>query len=353
MFIMTENTIHKVKEISFLKKVKQKLFFLFRLNNTPVVKVYNGFGNAEKIMVLGHVLKISPMPRKTYRQNIIINFFSMLRLFMVVPFSNAKISIEWEGNIYETKASEDGFFNFEILVDQLPKEGWNPVLVRLQEEKYGLQNIQQYGSVYVPYASKHAFVSDIDDTFLISHSSFLRRRLVALFSKNARTRKVFEGVVNHYQLLSSGNENNKGNPFFYVSGSEWNLYNFIVEFTRINELPKGIFLLSRLKTIGQFWKSGQTNLMTKFTRIVRIIETFPHLQFVLLGDDSQKDPEIYLSVASHFPQNIVAVYIRAVGKSLSEKTEKIIEEAESLGVNCCYFKHSSEAVIHSRMIGLI
>ena len=179
-----------------------------------VIKVYNGFGNAEKIMVLGHVLKISPMPRKTYRQNIIINFFSMLRLFMVVPFSNAKISIEWEGNIYETKASEDGFFNFEILVDQLPKEGWNPVLVRLQEEKYGLQNIQQYGSVYVPYASKHAFVSDIDDTFLISHSSFLRRRLVALFSKNARTRKVFEGVVNHYQLLSSGNENNKGNPFF-------------------------------------------------------------------------------------------------------------------------------------------
>jgi len=350
---MTENPIHKVKDMSFYRKIKQKIFFLFRLNNKPVIKVYNGFGNAGKIMVLGHVLKLSPMPRKTYRQNIFINLFSMLRLFMVVPFSNAKISIEWEGNTYETKASEDGFFNYEILVDIVPKEGWNPVLVRLQEEKYASQNIQQYGSLYIPYASKHAFISDIDDTFLISHSSFLRRRLVALFSKNAHTRKVFEGVVNHYQLLASGNQNTNGNPFFYVSGSEWNLYDFIVEFTRINELPKGIFLLSRLKTVTQFWKSGQTDLMTKFTRIVRIIETFPHLHFVLLGDDSQKDPEIYLSIASHFPQKISAVYIRAVGNSLSEKTEKKIEQIELLGVNCCYFNHSSEAVIHSRTIGLI
>lgn len=350
---MTENPIHKVKDISFFKRIKRKLFFLFRLNNQPVIKVYNGFGNAGKIMVLGHVLKLSRMPRKTYRQNVFINLFSMLRLFMVVPFSNAKISIEWEGSTYETRASDDGFFNFEILVDRVPNEGWNPVLVRLREEKYALENIQQQGSVYIPYASKHAFISDIDDTFLISHSSFLRKRLVALFSKNAHTRKVFEGVVNHYQLLASGNQNNNGNPFFYVSGSEWNLYDFIVEFTRINELPKGIFLLSRLKTVTQFWKSGQTDLMTKFMRIVRIIETFPHLHFVLLGDDSQKDPEIYLSVASHFPQKIFAVYIRSVGNSLFDKTEKIIEQIELLGVNCCYFKHSSQAVIHSRTIGLI
>ncbi len=344
--------MHKVNKISFLEKIKQKLFFLFRLNNNPVIKVYNGFGNAEKIMVLGHVLKLSPVPRKTYRQNIFVNLFSMLRLFMVVPFSNAKISIEWEGGIYQTKTSQDGFFNFEIPVNRIPKEGWNPVLVRLIEEKYLIENIQQHGSVYIPFASQHAFISDIDDTFLISHSSFLRRRLVALFGKNAHTRKVFEGVVNHYQLLASGNENKNGNPFFYVSGSEWNLYDFIVEFTQIHELPKGIFLLSRLKTISEFWKTGQTDLMTKFMRITRIIETFPHLHFVLLGDDSQKDPEIYLSVASHFPKKIFAVYIRSLGQSYSEKTQKIISEIESVGVNCCYFKHSSEAVIHSKIIGL-
>jgi len=45
---MTENPIHKVKDMSFYRKIKQKIFFLFRLNNKPVIKVYNGFGNAGK-----------------------------------------------------------------------------------------------------------------------------------------------------------------------------------------------------------------------------------------------------------------------------------------------------------------
>ena len=92
--------------------------------------------------------------------------------------------------------------------------------------------------------------------------------------------------------------------------------------------------------------------MTKFARIVRVIEYFPKLKFVLLGDDSQKDPEIYLSVVTHFPENIFAVYIRCVGNVKSDNTLSIISKIESYGVSCCYFKHSAEAVIHSKLIGL-
>ena len=93
--------------------------------------------------------------------------------------------------------------------------------------------------------------------------------------------------------------------------------------------------------------------MTKFARIIRIIEAFPHLQFVLLGDDSQIDVKIYLSVVKHFPGKIFAVYIRQVGKTKNPETEARIKEIESESVYCCYFRHSSEAVLHSEMIGLI
>ena len=352
--MINKNSTHKEKKISLLKKIKQKIFFLFRLNHHPVIKVYNGFGNAEKIIVLGHVLKLSPMPRRYYRQNWVTNLFSILRLFMIIPFSNAKISIVWEGSIYHTQTEPDGFFRFEIFPVEAPNEGWQGVSVRLEEKKYYAQHIYGYGNIHIPFASAHAFISDIDDTFLVSHSSRLRRRLYVLFTKNARSRKPFEGVVNHYQLLAcSGQTGNNTNPFFYVSGSEWNLYDFIVEFSLANHLPKGVFLLSHLKRITEFWKSGQNNLTTKFMRIVRIIEAYPHLQFILLGDDSQQDPDIYLSVASHFPEKIFAVYIRCVHKSNYEKVKLIMDEIESKGVICCYFKHSAEAVIHSKMIGLI
>jgi phosphatidate phosphatase APP1 len=108
-----------------------------------------------------------------------------------------------------------------------------------------------------------------------------------------------------------------------------------------------------LKDISQLLKSGQSELMTKFMRIVRVIENFPHLLFVLLGDDSQKDPEIYLSVVKHFPKKIFAVYIRCLKDSHSEKVDQMIDEMERNGVLCCYFQNSDEAVIHSKKIGLI
>jgi phosphatidate phosphatase APP1 len=352
--VMSKKIPHNENHISLIKKIRQKIFFLFRLNHHPVIKVYNGYGNAEKIIVLGQVLRLSPMPRKTYRKNWLVNLFSVLRLFMVIPFSNAKISINCQGNIYKAEAEEDGFFRIEILTDEAPNEGWQSVLVKLEEKKYRLQNIQQYGEIYIPFPSQYGFISDIDDTLLISHSVHLRRRLYELLTKNAHTRRVFEGVVNHYQLLAEGAQiNGNTNPFFYVSGSEWNLYDFIVEFFRVNELPKGVFLLNHLKRISEFLKSGQSELMTKYMRIVRVIEDFPHLLFVLLGDDSQKDPEIYLSIVKHFPKKIFAVYIRCLADSPSRKVELIMHEIEKTGVRCCYFKDSAEAVIHSKMIGLI
>ena len=174
----------------------------------------------------------------------------MLRLFMVIPFANAKISIEWQGTVYNTKAQDDGFFRFEFFPKSPQNKGWQKVLVRLEEEKYKMRAIQCNGEVYIPFPSQHGFISDIDDTFLISHSARFRRKLYILFTKNAHSRKPFKGVVHHYEMLAGHNRfGDNCNPFFYVSGSEWNLYNLIIEFSSVNNLPKGIFLLSSLKRL--------------------------------------------------------------------------------------------------------
>ena len=336
------------------KKIKHKLLFLFKLNNKPVIKVYRGYGDAEKIVVFGHVLKLSPLGRKTYRQSWIVNVFSMLRLFMVKPYACAKLMMEWEGEKIYAETEDDGFFRFEWTPVTKPRAGWYKVVIQLNEEKYSAKNIAGEGEFHIPFVSQYAFISDIDDTFLISHSSKLRRRLYVLFTKNARSRKPFEGVVNHYQLLALAGLENKGdNTFFYVSSSEWNLYDFIVEFSKENHLPYGVYLLNQLKQLSQVFRTGQNKHSGKFTRIVRIIETYPQLQFVLLGDDTQEDPNIYQAVAEHFPENIYAVYIRRVHKTNFETVQKTIDKIETSGVHCCYFLHSQEAIDHSRSIGLI
>lgn len=292
--------------------------------------------------------------RKRYRQNWMINLFSMLRLFMVRPYKNAKVSMEWGGIQLFTKSQDDGFFRFEINIKTFPTAGWYNVSVNLEEEKYEVGKISGAGQVNIVFDSAYVFVSDIDDTFLISHSSKLRKRLYVLLTKNARSRKPFDGVVNHYRLLaSSGCSNGSSNPFFYVSSSEWNLFYFILEFSRKNDLPKGVFLLNELKKFSEVWRTGQNKHTTKFFRIARIIEAYPLRKFILLGDDSQEDPHIYLSLVEHFTDRIFAVYIRRVHKNKYKTVQNIIDKIISSGTHCCYFEHSEEAIMHSKSIGLI
>ena len=294
------------------------------------------------------------MLRKTYRQNWIVNIFSMLRLFMVKPYKYAKLSMEWEGTLLHAQTQDDGFFKFEWSPAIPPKPGWHNITINLEEEKYHAQKIHGIGQVNIPFDSTYAFVSDIDDTFLISHSSRLRKRLYVLLTKNARSRKPFTGVVNHYQLLAaSAQKENISNPFFYVSSSEWNLFDFIKEFSRKNGLPKGVYLLNELKKFREVWRTGQNKHATKFMRIVRIIEAYPHLRFILFGDDSQEDPNIYSALVDHFTDKIFAVYIRRVHKNKYAGVQKVVDKIITAGIHCCYFIHSEEAIAHSKSIGLI
>ena len=344
--------INKEKNIPLLERIKKKILLWLHLTNDPVIKLYHGYGNEKTIIVFGHVLRLSPLPRKNYRRNFFNNSYGLLRLFMVKPYIKVNLKLSWDGVTYETRSEDDGFFKFEWTPAVPLTPGWHPVKIHLQHPS-SVQPVEAVGEFFIPYKYQYAFISDIDDTFLISHSSKLRKRLYVLFTKNARSRKPFEGVVNHYQLLAStGASRDTFNLFFYVSSSEWNLYDYIFEFAKVNKLPKGIYLLNQMKTFKQVFKTGQNNHKTKFMRISRIMEAYPTQKFILLGDDSQEDPNIYSAVVEHFPHNVHAVYLRHVVKAHHTRVKEVVEKIH-LKVPCCYFTHSSEAVIHSRKISLI
>lgn len=332
------------------------LAFMYRwlgLEKRLLVKVYHGYGHTEKLVVYGHVLKLGPKPPKRYRKSVVHNAVALLRLFAVKPMSGANVQLEWEGKRYKTHTDEDGFFKIEWKDEPPLRTGWHDVDIYVSSAG-GRAHQKAQGAVYVPHQTQYGFISDIDDTFLVSHSAHLGRRLKVLFTQNARSRKPFDSVVRHYQLLAQGNTTpDAPNPFFYVSSSEWNLYDYILEFTAVNGLPRGVFLLNTLKRFSEIFKTGQNNHQGKFARIVRILEAYPSQRFVLLGDSSQQDPYIYASLVKHFPKRIHAVYIRDVYHKSKKKVTEVLQQIESAGVPVCFFKHSEEAILHSRKIGLI
>ncbi len=333
---------------------KLREWFLNKLHITrrPVVRVYNGYGDRDLLLIYGHVLRQSPLPKRKFRKNFWSNTMSLLRLFMVEPFRGVKVQAEWQGEVIEAETDNDGFFKLEWKPQGTLEEGWHTITVTISSGKY--KGLKGEGRILVPHNTKYLFISDIDDTFLISHSSNLRKRLFVLLTKNARTRRPFEGVVRHYQLLAhAGTSLEAPNPFFYVSSSEWNLYEYIREFKRSYGIPEGVYLLNQLKQGYEFLKTGQTKHNGKFFRIVRILKEFPHHKFVLLGDDTQMDPEIYQAIVEGFPEKVCCVYLRHVGKRKKPEVQQRVEQMQQRGVEVCYFTKSEEAIAHSRKLGLI
>ena len=261
--------------------------------NQPAIKLYLGYGHAEHLVIYGHALSLSPLPRKKFSKLFPFNLLALIRMVIIRPIKGATVRLQWEDKQISTLTDTDGFIKLNWQSETSLVFGWHKVSAELLAADNTVL-ATAFSSVLIPHSTQFAFISDIDDTFLISHSSNRSKRLSVLFTRNARTRKPFEGVVNHYRMLAQAQTKpDEPNPFFYVSSSEWNLYDYILEFIRINDLPKGILLLSTMKKLTHFLATGQNNHSAKFARVVRILEAFAQQKFVLLVESSQQAPFIH------------------------------------------------------------
>ncbi|MBS1775670.1 MAG: DUF2183 domain-containing protein [Bacteroidetes bacterium] len=335
-------------------KIRRKLqtWFLNQMGLTsqPVIKVYNGYGDDDLLLLFGHVFSRSPLIKNTAPTNAWSTSFSLLRMFLTKPYAQTELEIIWNGQSLRTLTDKDGFFKFEWRSPNEPEAGWHTVNVRMVNNP----TIEGIGKILVPHPTPYGFISDIDDTLLISHSTNLRKRLYVLLTKDATKRKPFSFAVKHYRLLAAGSPlNHAPHPFFYVSSSEWNLYDYLIHFQKSQNIPEGILLLSRIKYWNELLKQGQTKHSGKLVRIAKVLQKFPHRHFVLLGDDTQQDPKIYARIIRLFPNRILCVYMRKVRKDAPTSTLVQIQLMKEAGVSVCYFSHSEEAIQHSKEIGLI
>ena len=84
------------------------------------------------------------------------------------------------------------------------------------------------------------------------------------------------------------------------------------------------------------------------------MEVFPNQKFVLLGDNSQADPDIYAAIADKVPDRVHAIYIRNIkpsNKTYAEQKLKGILAAEN--IHTLVYDHSHEVMEHAKKIGLI
>ncbi len=317
------------------------------------IKVYNGYGHKNNIILYGHVFAQDHFVKNHYSNNPLINILHLIRLFLIKPKAGCRLRMYWGNQVIETISEQDGFFKFEWASLLDIAAGWHKIEVKWIEQEGDILAVGT-GKIFVPHSTQFAFISDIDDTLLISHSASAGKKLRLLFGRNPRTRKTFEHVVSFYQKLSVAHTiPSIPNPFFYVSSSEWNLYEYLTEFFRYNLLPEGVLMLNKIKRFSALFKTGKSNHEIKFLRIVRILEAFPKQRFVLIGDNAQHDPEIYASIANKFPEKIEAIYIRKIRPSMLDKTMLMLSAISNKSIPICLFDSNLKAINHAISIGLI
>lgn len=293
---------------------------------------YRGYASHWRALVLGRVLQDEGIVPPDAAHSNWQNLLNTVRRLESDPLPLARVRATIGGESHDIVGDDEGFLREWIKLETPLAEGqWHSIDLELAVAD-GQPAVKAASQVLVP-SPRAAFgiISDIDDTVLQSEvTTFLRAvRLVLL--ENARTRLPFPGVAAFYRALHAGRNGAPSNAIFYVSSSPWNLYDVISDFLDAQAIPAGPLLL-RDWDLASGISGGHGG--HKLAIIREILDAYPWMRVILIGDSGQEDPEIYSRVVREYPGRIIAVYIRDVSKNAA-RSSVITALGEQLGAANC------------------
>jgi len=342
----------KVKFSLFRLRIGKKLGLI----RTAMIMPYQGFGNRYEIFFLGRVLRDRGIGLSTLEDSSWRNFSRMYKRFMTweIPFVQVKATF---ADFTET-ALTDGEGYFEFRINPAPqvevKTPWQEIkLELLNRVAASAEKVTAINRVFIASENvEFGVISDIDDTIVPTGATRIWEMIKTTFLRNAYTRVPFPGVSAFYHALAKGSAGKADNPFFYVSSSPWNLYDFLMEFMHIHKIPGGPLMLRDIGLSREHFLSG-SHTGHKLTQVERIFKIISRIPFILIGDSGQHDAEIYHQVIRDFPGRVKMVYIRDVHPVSHGKVIAIAEEVKKLGVEMMLIKDTVEAARHAASHGWI
>ena len=325
-------------------------------SNDPIQVVpYRTYGTPERIYVRGRVLEDKNIIAAKDKEHLLSNLLNMYRRFESDEVPGAAVRLLLPGEELETITDKEGYFVFNVtpVVPFITKELYLTLPLQLVNAPFPFNPAKVNAEVMIPPAdAEYGIISDIDDTIIRTGATDLLAMSKTVLLGNARTRLPFAGVSEFYKALQLGRNGKRNNPFFYVSSSPWNLYDLLIDFMDHNEIPAGPLLLRDFGLNESF--IGGNYMGHKFKEISQILDTYPHLNFVLAGDSGEQDPAIYYEVVKRFPGRIISIYIRDVvtGKKQQHAGE-IMKALQKEGVEMILTEHTVKAAEHAAATGLI
>lgn len=355
LLYLIEATEHRFDRLKLYLKVRHG-----RLGPVYILP-YLGHGAGSTAYVTGRVLEEKKLRLPNVDDSAWRNLRAMIRRFLSAEVPGARVKVRFAGRERLVIADDEGFFRARM---EHP-ESLEPADERDLREvglelvwplAKGQREVRAVGEVTAPgERAEFGVISDIDDTVVLTGATSALRTLRLLLFSNAHTRLPLEGVAPFYRALRDGPDGGGENPFFYVSTSPWNLYDLISDFLELRGIPAGPIFLKDWGGVKDLL-SGMDHRAHKLLVIRELLDTYPGLPFVLVGDSGQQDAETYAEIARENPKRIRAIYIRDVERPITGRdltVRKISSSVESIGVPMLLVEDTVTAAGHAATHGLI
>jgi len=320
-----------------------------------LIQSYLGYGVPGRAFVMGRVLEDRGVARAEEGDSLWENFKGAWKRFRSgeVRHAELNVSLETPTGRFEQRlrADDEGHIAQWLELPDAPPDAEHLLTLGLElTHPQRTPPVRGEASVLIPPpTAQFGIISDIDDTVLQTGATSVRSLAKQVLFGNAHTRLPFEGVSAFYEALNRG-----GNPLFYVSSSPWNLYDVLVEFMELNDIPLGPIML-------RDWGVSASELLPtthgahKHDAIRQVLETYPKLPFILIGDSGQEDPEIYAQVVRDFPGRVLSIYIRDVDDDAArrESVQRLAHELAEDGSTLLLTAYTAVAAQHAAAEGWI
>jgi phosphatidate phosphatase APP1 len=315
---------------------------------------FMGFGNQEKIISKGRVLEKSDAALASETDSRWRNLIRMFHLFETDEVPHARLRAIFGASEKEISADGEGYFEVEFSEGEMNETAlWQNIELEILDPPVEYETRTTAPVLIPPATARFGVISDIDDTVIKTNVTNKAKMLATTLFANEHTRLPFEGVAEFYRALQNGREGNENNPIFYISGSPWNLYTLLTEVFKKREIPLGPIFLKDFGTHTPFTSGDQS--AHKLAHIRRVLDSYPHLPFVLIGDDGEQDPLIYRRIVGEYPNRIRVIYIRKVAGSAFREEEilGLVREVRDSGSQLLFVPDSEFAALHAAGENLI
>lgn len=271
----------------------------------PILLSFYALSHGSKLIVYGHLTNSLFQDLSFTGYSSFKTFFTLFALYRTRFLPEQEVELILDTGSIRTKTDAKGSFFFNG--DSLPHQ---TTIIDIKLNGMSVQFMPElYDLVIHDIKADTLLVSDIDDTVIHSFISNKFIKFVTLMFTAVERRRAVEPTMKLIRDLYAS-----GITPFYLSNSEQNLYPLIYRFLKHNDFPKGPIFLKEMRKFRDIFrgkKIPQQNLH-KLATLNLLLHFFPDKKFILVGDNTQQDLDIYLSMADKFPDSIQYIIILKV-----------------------------------------